>query len=247
MPLYMDSGFYDLEWLSVRWGLPQENILFQALEEHLELSIHVEDVILFRGQKIQLEHGYQKTGIVNHHYGILPLHELDVEKIVMKGSVETRRFRPRPSEDFCELENGQPSQVVEIKDLIVEWGTAHQYERSHQINVQELHEKPSLINPQIEYDLVVDSGYKVVSLGPSQWDLGPLQAAVVRRLHEAAIVNRPWLFGKQLLASCGSESTHIGDLFKRKKGWQKLILSDERGLYRLNCAAHLWRRDMTGS
>lgn len=243
MPLELNTGFYDLEWLTVRWGLPENHILGMALDDFLELSIHVDGLLLFRGRVIQHDHSYEKTGIVSRHYGTLPLRAHETEEIILKGSVETRCFRPRPGDDFCELEGNQPFRRIEIKDLVVAWETAHEYERSRKIKVRNLEdEKPSLINPQTQYDLIVEDGYKVVFLGPYHWNLGPMQAAIVRQLHEASIANQPWISGKQLLAGCGSESANIKDLFKRNKRWKDLILSDERGLYRLNCASHLWHR-----
>lgn len=247
MPLNLDTGFYDLEWLTARWGLPESHILGCALEDFLELSIYVDGLLLFRGRTIQHDHSCEKTGIVSHHYGTLPLRAQDTEEIILRGSVETRCFRPRPGDDFCELDSDQPSRRIEIKDLVVSWETARAYEISRKIKVRHLGDEPCLINPQTQYDLIAEDGYKVVFLGPHHWNLGPMQAAVVRQLHDASIANQPWISGKQLLSSCGSESANIKDLFKRNKGWKDLILSDERGLYRLNCASHLWRRDKTGS
>lgn len=195
--LWDSTLFCELEWLSVRWGVPQADILGSGAEGELEMAIYADELSLFCGKFIKQGNGHdQKTGAVRFHCGILPLRTEDVEKVVIHGFVETRRFRPRPGEDFRELDSDQPSRRIEIKDLVVAWDKAMAFERDSKFNVRETMERRSIINPQTYYDLVVaDSQYKVVSLGPTHWNLGQLQSQIVRMLHQASLTDQPWVSG----------------------------------------------------
>lgn len=64
--------------------------------------------------------------------------------------------------------------------------------------------------------------------------LGPIQAQVVRALHEAALRGEAWQSGKAILSSAGSKSLRMADVFKSQQDWRELIRSDRRGGYRLN-------------
>ncbi len=243
--LWDSTSFCELEWLSVRWGVPQADILGSGAEGELEMAIYADELSLFCGKFIKQANGPdQKTGVVRFHCGVLPLRTEDVEKAVIHGFVETRRFRPRPGEDFRELDSDQPSRRIEIKDLVVSWDKAMAFERDRKFNVRETMERPSAVNPQTYYNLVVaDSQYKVVSLGPTHWNLGQLQSQIVRMLHQASLTDQPWVSGSKLLLDAGSQTMRFKDLFKGKSDWRELILSDGRGLYRLNCAPNLWREE----
>jgi hypothetical protein len=78
-----------------------------------------------------------------------------------------------------------------------------------------------------------EADYRNVRLGSLEMTLGVVQAQVVRALHEAALTDRPWLDGKRLLSEAGATSMRMSDVFKSKKGWRDLIVSDRRGRYRL--------------
>jgi hypothetical protein len=88
-----------------------------------------------------------------------------------------------------------------------------------------------------ERAFVHDESYAHVSLEGELFTLGPLQAKVVRDLHEAwRSGTSQWLHGKELLGAVGASSTRLGDLFKSKKNWRHLIESDSQGRYRLRLA-----------
>jgi hypothetical protein len=74
-----------------------------------------------------------------------------------------------------------------------------------------------------------------VRCGEHQFRLGPIQAQVVRALHEAARRGEPWQSGKAILSTAGSKSLKMSDVFKSQKQWRSLIESNGRGNYRLNC------------
>jgi hypothetical protein len=78
-----------------------------------------------------------------------------------------------------------------------------------------------------------DPTYRHVKVRGHAFTLGPIQANVVRLLHEAAVNGTIWRDGKSLLAEAGSRQLRMNDLFKSQKDWDQLIESDVRGQYRL--------------
>lgn len=64
---------------------------------------------------------------------------------------------------------------------------------------------------------------------------GELQAKVIRHLHEAWKLGTPWVSGKAILrrAGSGDAAGKFANLFRRHPAWQRLLLSNGRGLYRL--------------
>ena len=75
--------------------------------------------------------------------------------------------------------------------------------------------------------------YREVRTAGLLFNLGPVQARVVKRLHEAATSPNPWCEGKLILGEAGSSSTRMADVFKSQPHWRRLIDSDGRGRYRL--------------
>lgn len=110
------------------------------------------------GKIIKLESGaIQKIGTVSPHQGILPLLKGDVERIMNYGSAEIRCFRPWRGDDFRELDSSEPSQIVELKDLVVGFMRAGNFERAHGIKVHDIALKPHMSNVQTSYNLSVEA------------------------------------------------------------------------------------------
>ena len=79
------------------------------------------------------------------------------------------------------------------------------------------------------------SDYREVWFRGEQFLFGELQARVIRLLHEAWKSGNPWISGKSVLRRVGSEDSaaKLGNLLRRHESWQKLVLSNRRGEYRL--------------
>ena len=75
--------------------------------------------------------------------------------------------------------------------------------------------------------------YRQVHSAGLLFNLGPVQARVVKLLHEAATSSNPWREGKLILGEAGSACTRMADVFKSQPHWRRLIDSDGRGRYRL--------------
>lgn len=88
--------------------------------------------------------------------------------------------------------------------------------------------------PEEMDEFSADDSYRHVRIRGRDFTLGSVQAAVIRQLREASLVNGGWMNGKLLLMNAGSTQTKMSDLFKPKDRWSALIESDRRGAYRLN-------------
>jgi hypothetical protein len=85
-----------------------------------------------------------------------------------------------------------------------------------------------------ESTFIASADYQDARCNGFRLRLGPIQAQVVRALHEAAQRGEPRQNGKAILSSAGSKSLRMADVFKLQKDWRQLIRSDRRGGYRLN-------------
>jgi hypothetical protein len=79
-----------------------------------------------------------------------------------------------------------------------------------------------------------DATYRHVWIDEREFSLTQFQSDIVRELHRAALEGQPWVRVEQLRAAVGFESDKLAHLFRRMKNRRELILSDQRGYYRLN-------------
>lgn len=77
--------------------------------------------------------------------------------------------------------------------------------------------------------------YREVRFKGDLYLFGEIQGKVIRRLHEASKTDNPWVSGKTVLRYSGSgdSASKLANLFRRHEAWQKLVLSNGRGEYRL--------------
>lgn len=90
---------------------------------------------------------------------------------------------------------------------------------------------PFKCGPDIEHS----ADYREVWFRGEYYRFGALQSVVIRRLHEAAKTDRPWVSGKKILEKSGSgdSASKLANLFRRHDAWNTLLLSNGRGEYRL--------------
>jgi len=72
-------------------------------------------------------------------------------------------------------------------------------------------------------------------LGVPYYFTGDIQRAAIRFLHASAQTDEPWRSGKAVLGAAGSNDVNMRmvNLFGRHPAWSTLLLSNERGKYRL--------------
>jgi hypothetical protein len=125
----------------------------------------------------------------------------------------------------------QPSVSVRIHDLVILREDRIAFEKKYQLTSES---PPPEETPQPFGHFYHSDDYRYVSLDDKDFHLGDVQARVIEQLHDAAHSRTPWVHGKTLLYESGSNAVRLRDLFRNKRTWRGLIISNERGYYRLN-------------
>lgn len=165
----------------------------------------------------------------------------DLWSVFRHGSGHIARFKPAATHGYIELASHHGAIRITLEDLLVTRTERDRFERACGMGPGEpeavaSHKATPLVaeHPANATQFVHRDDYSEVVFSGELFRLGPLQAAVVRQLHEASQSGNPWRPGKELLSNSSASTMRIVDLFKVKKNWRTLIVSDGRGNYRLN-------------
>lgn len=165
----------------------------------------------------------------------------DLWPVFRHGAGHIARFKPVTAHGYIELASHQGSIRITLDDLLVTRTERDRFELACGMGLGEpvaaaAHEhRPTAVEHSASGSPFVHrDDYSEVVFSGELFRLGPLQASVVRQLHEASLTANPWRPGKELLSNSSASTMRIVDLFKVKKNWRTLIVSDGRGNYRLN-------------
>lgn len=222
----IEKAYFSLPEVLERWSIPEDDLVYLAENDQLRLSIRVFDLPLEIGGYEEDSDGARFRVPEEQRYfsGLLDLHACDVFHLFRSGEVRLGEFRSGPSGYACLQDDYAPLYVV-IGDLLLRRSERDRYEIKSGFHAG---------NGSCEdRTFIASRDYKDVRCNGLQFQLGPIQAEVVRALHAAAQSGQPWQSGKQILAAARSKSLKMADVFKSKKNWRELIHSDGRGSYRL--------------
>ncbi|MFC4669427.1 hypothetical protein ACFO5X_12765 [Seohaeicola nanhaiensis] len=81
-----------------------------------------------------------------------------------------------------------------------------------------------------------DDGYAHVTLQGVEYTLNPIQAGIVRVLHQSYQRGQVWVRGEAIRNEVKFDGKSLSSAFRymKNRDWQELIVSDRRGAYRLN-------------
>ena len=241
MPLPPRSYFH-LSELARRWDASMSDIACYVIDGLLEVSIMTIGVVVETGTFEVDDHGLLRLPegetVLNGPQAIVAS---DLWPVLRHGSGQIARFKPATPHRYVELANRQGAIRITIDDLLVTSLERDRFERACGMGPGEplaiaSHNAVPLVaeHPAIASQFVHRDDYSEVVFSGELFRLGPLQASVVRQLHEASLTANPWRPGKELLSNSSASTMRIVDLFKVKKNWRTLIVSDGRGNYRLN-------------
>ncbi len=225
--MYIDKVYFTLPEILKRWSMSEEDLIYLAENDKLRLSVRVYCVPLEIGEFEETPDGimYREPTQQRCHDGLLDLHACDVFQLFRCGEIEVRNFPMGPSQ-YAILQDGTAPIPIMIGDLVMRRGERNRFEKLVGFS------KGSGIGEEGTFR--ASSDYREVRCNGHDFKLGPIQAEVVRILHEALRAGQPWQNGKAVLTAAGSKSLRMADVFKSKKNWRLLILSDGKGSYRLN-------------
>lgn len=220
-----------LKSLEIKWGMSREDMLYAIENGLLRACIWLPLRYVERIAMKDLTFVFEKH---EHQSGFVGVRPEDCRRICSTGCANLRIFN-----SVCKADNiirlayepPQPDISVRISDLIILKEDQQSFEQNYDIpetNVVDLH-------PERPPDgFIAAEDYRYVKLGEQEFHLGDIQARIVQMLHDASQSHKPWVHGKTLLHESASNAVRIRDLFKSKKNWRDLIVSDDRGYYRLN-------------
>jgi len=224
----IEKAYFTLEEILERWAMREVDLRYLAETDQLRLSIRCFNLPMEFGDHEETDDGrYVSIPWEQGYYsGLLDLSVRDVFQIFRNGEVQTGYFRSTRAAYAC-LWGIRESLTIRKSDLVLrrEERDRIEAERGFFGAVAAPKMQSSGFEASADYLDVRCAGYR--------FQLGAIQAKVVRLLHEAAQRGDPWQSGKQVLAAAGSRSLKMADVFKSKKDWPQLIESNGRGSYRL--------------
>lgn len=228
--------YFSLEEIEARWRIGRRDLAYYAENGLLEVSARIGGLTLEEG------HEFEEEGSLQHyptdfrrHVGLLPLLARDLATIFRMGGARVYWFRSPPERYLrAASDDGHP---VAAADLVVTRAERDRFERAYDIAPAEKPDMPEASSPPPS-DLPVRiewrNDHARVVLQGEDFRVGPTQARVLKRMHDAWKAGRPWIHGKAALREAGARSLRMVDLFKSQPRWRDLIRSDGRGHYRLN-------------
>ena len=88
-------------------------------------------------------------------------------------------------------------------------------------------------NAEQEFELLSDDFTCFIWHG-KEYKFGETQGKVIKCLWEARETGNPWVYGKRILRDIDSTCFRIKDIFGKNKYWRRIIVSDNKGKYKLN-------------
>jgi hypothetical protein len=226
----IDKAYFSLEELEERWQLPHRDLVYLAENGLLRLSVRLFGV--------EIECGIYEEGADGEWFsaamerrrftGFQDLQERGVFRLFRQEQIDVVQFHA-PGNEYCHLIGPTGNVSICRDDLLVRREERDRVEAQHAL-VRKGSSAPASLQQSNDYREVRTAGLL--------FNLGPVQARVVKRLHEAASASDPWCEGKLVLGKAGSASTRMADVFKSQPHWRRLIDSDGRGRYRLRVPQH---------
>lgn len=224
----IDKHYFDLDEVSARWRMRIRDLGYLAENGDLLVSTRVECARLEHGT-IEIERGQEFRIPYEQEWfsGVIDLRRRDAFRIFRYGIAEVHYFHAE-GDSYTAVIEPTPPVEVHLDHLVVRRDERDRIEAVHASAGQTVAEGIAFQHA---------SDYRHVRLGTTEMVLGPVQAEVVRLLHQAALSDNPWCDGKTLLSKAGATSLRMSDVLKSQKHWRLLILSDGRGRYQLRLKA----------
>jgi len=229
MPL-PERSYYHLGEVATHWGASMSDMACYVLDNILQVSIMAIAIPVETGTIEENDHGYfrlcESEEIL---HGPQPVFSGDLWPVFRHGIARIARFKAAPGR-YIDLASGIDPIEVTVHELLITRAERARIEAEYGLSS----EAAPVPATDASVSFMQRKNYAEIVLAGEVFKLGPIQASVVRQLHEASQTDNPWRRGAEMLASTDAQTTRIVDLFKAKPNWRNLILSDGRGNYRLN-------------
>lgn len=223
--MHIEKFYFTVSEVLERWGMPESDLIYAAENDDLKLSVRVYGLwVKYRPTGAGAD-SRQPRLQDKQVSGLLDLHAEDVFNLYRCGEINGLEFRCPELGDVSLPRPCNPVHIM-IGDLLIRREERDRFEIAQGFRADG--------RPIGEPAFTASPDYQDVSCNGHRFRLGPIQAEVVRALHEATLADDPWRSGKAILSAAGSKSLRMADVFKSQKNWRELICSNRRGGYRLN-------------
>ena len=222
----IEKAYFTLAEVLHRWSLSEADVAYLAENDQLRLSIRILNLPIEFGDFEETDDGrcYSIPSERSSFNGLLDLHVQDVFQLFRIGEVSVTRFRTTKADYACFF-GSRETLTIRKPDLVLSREERDRFEAKSGFRGAAGVKQANAFHASADYHHARCNGH--------EFQLGPIQAQVVRILHAAAQRGEPWQSGKAVLGEAGSRSLKISDIFKSKKDWPLLIESNGRGAYRL--------------
>lgn len=235
------KSYFHLTEIAERWNASIPDLACYTIDGLLEVCIMTIGVRVAAGRFEVSDRGVFRVPEVERIlHGPQPVVSSDLWPVFRAGAGKIARFKPHSADGYSDLSEDEDPIGVCVQDLLITRAERDRFESAHGL-VAGNARAPSE-DPIADSLFIQRNNYAEVVLNGEVFRLGLLQAAIVRELHQAAKSDNPWRHGKELLANCNAQTLRLVDLFKTKRNWRTLIVSDGRGYYRLNLPERPARR-----
>lgn len=222
----IDKEYFTLEEIEERWRMPHRDLAYLAENGLLRLSIRLFGASLEFGCYEEMGNGEMGSMALEHicFTGFRDLGEQDLFRLFRDGMVEVLHFAT-PANHYCRMADPGERVSVRLVDVVIRREERDRVEAMHGLVRGERRSGQPVFHQTDDYT--------EIRLGELAFSLGPVQARIVRVLHQAALTGDHWCVGKAALRQAGSGCTRLSDAFKSQPNWRRLIESDGKGRYRL--------------
>jgi len=222
----IEKAYFTLPEILDRWSMPEADLIYLAENDKLRLSVRVFGLPVEFGDYEMTDDGRRYNVPVErkHFSGLVDLNARDAFRLFRCGELVVTEFRT-PKADYASLWDDAEPVLFNVGDLLLRREERDRFEAKSGFSGARAEAAQPTFHASPDYHHVRCQG--------RDFRLGPIQAQVVRVLHDAARAGNPWLSGKTILAAAGSRSLKMSDVFKSQKHWRDLIASNQRGLYSL--------------
>lgn len=181
-----------------RWSISEADLIYLAENDKLRLSVRVFGVPLELGDYEETNEGehFRVPTEQSYYSGLLELHARDVFQLFRAAELTVSDFRT-PRSDYASIWGDRNGVPLTIEDLLLRREERDRFEAETGFSGAETGPKLPVFSASPDY--------QEVRCGGNQFRLGPIQAQVVRALHEAARRGEAWQSGKAILSAAGSK------------------------------------------
>ena len=181
----IEKAYFTLPEVLTRWSMPETDLVYLAENDELLLSIRILNLPIEFGDYEETDDGqcFSIPCERSSFNGLLDLHVQDVFQIFRIGEVSVTRFRTTKADYACFF-GSRETLTIRKPDLVLSREERDRFEAKSGFRGAVGVKQAKAFHASTDYHHVRCNGH--------EFQLGPIQAQVVRIMHAAAQRGEPW-------------------------------------------------------